>query len=198
MDSNSVDLKKAINIHFIGIGGSSMSGLAKIMKSRGCVVSGSDCARSKFIEMLESLGISLVIGHSPNNIPKNCDLVIYTLAIDSKNPELLEAQRRGIQVVERGTFLGLLTKEYPKTLAISGTHGKTTTSSMCAEIFLAADLDPSIHIGGELSSIGGNVRSGKGPFFLTEACEYHDNFLHLHPFAGIILNIEAEHLDYFK
>lgn len=149
-------------------------------------------------ERLKRLGADIYIGHNSLNVPDDCYLVVYTLAISSDNPEYLKALSKNIPVIERGHFLGILTREHKYSIAVSGTHGKTTTTSMIASVMLAADLDPSIHIGGNLSIIGGNVRSSKSPYFVTEACEYHENFLNLSPYVGVILNIEAEHLDYFK
>ncbi len=197
-ENSKLDLPFGCHIHFIGIGGSSMSGLAEIVMMRGYKVSGSDRSQSVNTERLRNLGATVYIGHDALNIEDDCYLVVYTLAISSDNPEYLKAISKGIPVIERGHFLGILTREHKYSIAVSGTHGKTTTTSMIASVMLSADLDPSIHIGGNLPQIGGNVRASQSMYFVTEACEYHENFLNLSPFAGVILNIEAEHLDYFK
>jgi len=193
-----LDLKPGDHIHFIGIGGSSMNGIAEILLKRGYSISGSDRVESAGTMKLRELGIEVHIGHDAKNIPDNCTFVVYTLAISSDNPELLKAKERHIQIMERGTFLGLLTKEHPFSIAVAGTHGKTTTTSMIAAILIASKLDPSVHLGGYLPLINGSARASSGPYFITEACEYHRNFLNLFPFGGVILNIEAEHLDYYK
>lgn len=193
-----LNLPAGCRIHFIGIGGSSMSGLAEIVLERGFRVSGSDRVESCNTQKLRQKGAKLYIGHDALNVPDDTYLVVYTLAISKDNPEYLKAIEKGIPVMERGHFLGLLTREHDYSICIAGTHGKTTTTSMLAHVMLHANLDPSVHIGGNLPVLGGNVRSSKSPYFVTEACEYHENFLNLSPYAGVILNIEAEHLDYFK
>lgn len=192
-----LDSQKVKNIHFIGIGGSSMSGLAEILLNMGYKISGSDQNMTLKTHRLKEKGIQIYEGHSENNI-KNPDLVVYTAAIKKDNPELVKARSMGIPTIERATLLGLIMKKYPFSIGVSGTHGKTSTTSMIASIMLKAGFDPGVHIGGELELIGGGTRIGKGDYFVTEACEYVDSFLKLHPYLAVILNIEADHLDYFK
>jgi len=194
---NLSDLKNIKNVHFIGIGGISMSGLAEILKNHGYNISGSDMKSSNITERLKKDGIKIYIGHKEENI-ENCDLVVYTAAVKENNPELKKAKQLGIPTIERAVLLGQITKKYPYSIAISGTHGKTTTTSMISMIMLEANLNPTIHIGGELDAIGGNTRIGGNEYFITEACEYVESFLKLHPYLAVILNIEADHLDYFK
>lgn len=185
-------------IHFIGIGGISMSGLAEIVHSQGFIVSGSDRQSSHTTAHLEQLGIQIFYGHSKANITQDIDLVVYTAAIAKDNPELLAAKDMNISLSTRSEFLGSLMKSYSHAICISGTHGKTTTTSMLSHALLAANLDPTITVGGILKSIGGNIRVGKSDYFITEACEYCDSFLDFYPQIGIILNIEEDHLDYFE
>ncbi len=185
------------HVHFIGIGGISMSGLAQILLHNHIEVSGSDMKDSHLVEELRAHGAAISIGHSAQNIT-DPDLVVYTAAIKDDNPELVEARRRGIEAIERAALLGELMKSYETAIAVAGTHGKTTTTSMLAHVLLAAGTDPTIMVGGELDAIGGNLRKGGKQYFLTEACEYHRSFLEFFPKIGIILNIEADHLDYFK
>ncbi len=185
------------NIHFIGIGGISMSGIASILLKWGYFVSGSDSVDSDILQNLKKQGAITYVGHEANNI-KNPDLVVYTAAISKDNPELLKAKELGIKVMERADFLGELTKLYNKTIAISGTHGKTTTTSMISICFIEADFDPSVQVGSILPQINGNYKIGNSDYFIIEACEYVDSFLKFYPQTEIILNIEKEHLDYFK
>lgn len=186
------------HIHFIGIGGSSMNGLARIAQEKGYTVSGSDRSESAAVEALRSSGITVSIPQSADNITPDIDLVIYTVAISDDNPELVRTLELGIPVVERAKYLGILSEQYPLSVAVCGTHGKTTTTAMLGSIFLASDMDPAIHMGGNFPLIGGSVRTSKSNLFVTEACEYHAHMLNLKPFAEIILNIEAEHLDFYK
>lgn len=185
------------NIHFIGIGGISMSGLAKILISQGYAISGSDVKSSNLTKELESLGIKFNVGHSSDNI-ENPDLVVYTSAIKEDNPEYVKAKSLCIPTICRATLLGEIMGSYPYSIAISGSHGKTTTTSMVSAIMINAGKDPTIHIGGELSLIGGNTRIGNGDYFIAEACEYMENFLKFKPYTAVILNIEPDHLDYFR
>ncbi|KPU26346.1 UDP-N-acetylmuramate--alanine ligase [Caloranaerobacter sp. TR13] len=185
------------HVHFIGIGGISMSGLAEILLDAGYTVSGSDIKNSEIIESLKDKGAIIYIGHDRNNI-KGADLIIYTSAISKDNPEYIEAIEKNIVTVDRATFLGQLMRIYKSSIAVSGTHGKTTTTAMISVILEHSDLDPTILLGGVLDTIGGNVKIGKEDIFLTEACEYKGNFLKFNPNIGIILNIEEDHLDYFK
>ncbi len=191
------ELKDIKNIHFIGIGGISMSGLAEILIDKGYTVSGSDIKPSNITEKLEKDGIKVYIGHDANNI-KNPDLVVYTAAIKESNPELIKTRELGIPSIDRATLLGEIMRKFPYSIAISGTHGKTTTTSMVTMIMLEAKLNPTVHIGGELTAIGGNTKIGGKEYFISEACEYVDSFLKFYPYLAAILNIEADHLDYFK
>lgn len=193
----SLDNPKYSKVHFIGIGGISMSGLAKILINNNFIVSGSDANNSKIVSELISLGASVSIGHSKNNI-KDADLVIYTDAISPNNEELLAAIESNAQVVDRAKFLGSIMKNYKHSIAVSGTHGKTTTTSMIATVMNHTDLDPTILLGGELDDIGGNIKLGSLDYLLTEACEYKANILKYFPTMAIILNIDEDHLDFFK
>ncbi len=188
---------KYSKIHFIGIGGISMSGLADILISEGYIVSGSDNKDSLIIDRLRNLGIKIYLNHSENNV-KDADLVIYTDAISKDNEELMKALTLGIPVIDRATFLGALMKNYKNSIAVSGTHGKTTTTSMLSTILNRSTLEPTILLGGELDEIGGNVKIGSKKYILTEACEYKGNILKYFPTMAIILNIDEDHLDYFK
>ncbi|MBA1334641.1 MAG: UDP-N-acetylmuramate--L-alanine ligase [Firmicutes bacterium] len=191
-----IDNRK-LYIHFVGIGGISMSGIAHILLQRGCKVSGSDNNLSNITEKLEKEGATVYKGHSKEHI-SNPDFIVYTSAVSDDNPELVAAREKGIPVVDRATILGKLMEEYEYSIAVAGAHGKTTTTSMISLIFNNAKLDPTLLIGGELEQIGGNVRTGRSPFLVTEACEYKENFLKFRPYAEVILNIDADHLDYFK
>ena len=185
------------HVHFIGIGGISMSGLAEILLTEGYKVSGSDANNSYIIERLKSLGADIYINHNKDNI-KNADLIVYTDAISMDNEELLAAQNENIPIVDRATFLGALMKNYTNSIAISGTHGKTTTTSMVATILNRSVLNPTILLGGRLDEIGGNVKLGTREYLLTEACEYKGNILKYFPTMAVVLNMEEDHLDYFK
>lgn len=185
------------HVHFIGIGGISMSGLAEILLAEGYKISGSDMNNSYIVERLKSLGADIYIGHSKDNI-KDCDLVVYTDAISNDNEELLEAINNNIKTVDRATFLGALMNNYQNSIAISGTHGKTTTTSMIATILNDSTINPTILLGGQLDEIGGNVRLGSREVLLTEACEYKGNITKFFPNTAVILNIEEDHLDYYK
>jgi UDP-N-acetylmuramate--alanine ligase len=185
------------HLHFIGIGGSSMSGLARFMLQKGCIVSGSDRDASHKTEALEKLGIKVYIGHRAENV-HGADLVIYSAAIPESNPERAEAQRLNIPQIERAILLGRLMSTFDQAVCVSGTHGKTTTTSMIAQIFVEAGEDPGIHIGGELDAIGGGTRVGQGSTFIAEACEYNGSFWHFYPTIAVILNIDEDHLDFYK
>lgn len=187
-----------ISIHFIGIGGISMSGLAEILLTEGFRISGSDNKASELTEHLEKLGAQIQIGQKASNIPADCELVVYTAAIHPDNPEFAAAKKRGIPMLSRAELLGELMANYKTAIAVSGTHGKTTTTSMISTILLEAQADPTISVGGMLQTIGGNIRVGHSETFLTEACEYTNSFLHFFPTIGIILNIEEDHLDFFR
>lgn len=193
-----IDFEKPIHIHFIGIGGISMSGLAEILLEEGFTVSGSDSKESPLTKKLESEGAHISYGQKAENIIPGIGCVVYTAAIHKDNPELMEAVARKIPLLTRAELLGQLMKNYDTPIAVSGTHGKTTTTSMISHILLAGDLDPTISVGGILKAIGGNIRVGHSGTFITEACEYTNSFLHFYPKIGIILNIEEDHLDFFK
>lgn len=186
------------HIYFIGIGGISMSGLAEILASRGHQVSGTDVKETAVTKHLQSLGIHINFGHRAENITDDITLVVYTAAIHDDNPELRTAHEKGIRIMDRAHLLGQIMDEYHDSVAVSGTHGKTTTTSMVSEILLAAEKDPTITVGGILPTIGSNLRIGNSPYFVAEACEYFDSFLQFNPFIAIILNVESDHLDYFK
>lgn len=187
-----------MKVHFIGIGGISMSGLAFICLNLGYEVSGSDSTSSYMTDKLADSGAKIFLGHSASNIDPSYDLVVYTAAIRPDNEELLSAKYKQIKTIDRAHFLGDLMKKYDNSIAISGTHGKTSTTSMLSTIYNYAQLDPTILVGGNLSVINGNVQVGDSEYFITEACEYVDSFLSFYPKYEIILNIEADHLDYFK
>ena len=193
-----INFEKQIHIHFIGIGGISMSGLAEILLEEGFTVSGSDSKESPLTKKLESEGAIIHYGQCAENISDGIDCVVYTAAINKANPELMEAVARKIPMLTRAELLGQLMKNYKTPIAVSGTHGKTTTTSMISHILLAADLDPTISVGGILKAIGGNIRVGKSETFITEDCEYTNSFLHFYPKISVILNIEEDHLDFFK
>lgn len=184
--------------HFIGIGGISMSGIAMILKDRGHKITGSDRSPSPITKELEKAGITVCYGQRAENIVPGIDTVVFTAAIHEDNPELIEARKRCPRVIERSVMLGELLDEYADPIAVSGTHGKTSTSSMLAYIYEAAGMDPSFAIGGIVPSTGANYRVGHSDRMVIEACEYHDSFLEFHPRVNIITNIEPEHLDYFK
>ena len=193
-----IDFNKPIHIHFIGIGGISMSGLAEILLEEGFTVSGSDAKESPLTKKLEEMGAHIFYGQKASNIIDGIDCVVYTAAIRRDNAELIEAVAKKIPMLTRAELLGQLMKNYDTPIAVSGTHGKTTTTSMISHVLLEGDLDPTISVGGILKAIGGNIRVGKSETFITEACEYTNSFLNFFPKIGIILNIEADHLDFFK
>ncbi len=185
------------NIHFIGIGGVSMSSLALMLKEKGKIVSGSDSTESSNIIMLKKNGIDVFIGHNAINA-KNAQLIVYTAAIPDTNPELVYAKENNIPTMERAVLLGALMSSYKHSIAVSGTHGKTTTTSMISSVFLSAKADPTIHIGARFEQIDGNYKTGNSEYSIYEACEYVNSFLHFYPETAIILNIDADHLDFFK
>lgn len=193
-----INFNEPIHIYFIGIGGISMSGLAEIVKKENFCISGSDMKESALTKHLETLGIKVYIGQQASNISEDVDAVVYTAAIHKDNPEYMEAVRRNLPMLTRAEFLGQLMKNYDTPIAVSGTHGKTTTTSMLSHILLQAETDPTLSIGGILKAIDGNIRVGNSEYFLTEACEYTNSFLSFYPKIGIILNIDADHLDFFK
>ncbi|WP_343210089.1 UDP-N-acetylmuramate--L-alanine ligase [Anaerolentibacter hominis] len=193
-----IDFEHPVHAHFIGIGGISMSCFAMLLHSEGFTVSGSDGKKTPLTEEMASQGISILYGQRASNITENIDFVVYTAAIHPDNPEFAAAKAAGLPMLGRAEMVGQVMENYEKSIAVSGTHGKTTTTSMIAHILLAADLDPTISVGGMLKAIDGNLRIGKSEYFLTEACEYTNSFLHFRPRMSIILNVEADHLDFFK
>ncbi|MBQ3047757.1 MAG: UDP-N-acetylmuramate--L-alanine ligase [Clostridia bacterium] len=190
-------LKDYNNIFFVGIGGVSMSGLAVLLKTFNKTVSGSDLTKSHVTKNLREKGIRVFYKHKASNI-KNCDLVVFSGAIPKENPEVKEAIKTNIDIMERSVLLSLIASEYKNVIAISGTHGKTTTTAMIAYIFMICGLNPTVHLGGDFECIGGNILVGDKTFFITEACEFRDSFLKLKPTVSVINNIETEHLDFFK
>ncbi|MBR9936365.1 UDP-N-acetylmuramate--L-alanine ligase [Oscillospiraceae bacterium Marseille-Q3528] len=193
-----INFHKPIHIHFIGIGGISMSGLAEILLKENFHISGSDAKRSALTTHLESLGCTVQYGQCAENITDDIDAVVYTAAIHPDNPEFAACKAKGIPMLSRAELLGQLMHNYKVSIAISGTHGKTTTTSMLSEILMLADTDPTVSVGGILKSINGNIRVGGPEMFVTEACEYTNSFLNFYPTDSIILNIEEDHLDFFK
>ncbi len=193
-----IDFSKPIHVYFIGIGGISMSGLSEILLKEGFRVSGSDRAESQLTRHLSEKGARIYYGQRRENITPDIDVAVYTAAIKADNPEMLAVAELGIPSLSRAELLGQMMKNYDTPIAISGTHGKTTTTSMVSEILMQAHKDPTLSIGGILQSIGGNVRVGDSRYFVTEACEYTNSFLHFFPKIALILNVEEDHLDFFK
>ena len=184
-------------VHMIGIGGSSMSGLAELLVQKGFPVSGSDSTESYMTDRLRREGIRIYIGHSPENV-RGAELIVYSAAIAADNPERTEAEKLGIPQMDRAVLLGQLMEGFGRAVNVCGTHGKTTTTSMISRIFLDAGLDPTIHIGGQLDYIGGSTRLGGDDLMVVEACEYQRSFLQFHPTVAVITNIEEDHLDCYK
>ena len=191
---NLSDYKK---IHFAGIGGISMSGLAEILLNNGHIITGSDNKVSDTTEHLKNIGIKIYIGQKAENIEPDTDLFVYTAALKSDNPEIVEAKRQGIKIIDRAELLGTMMKNYTYPISVSGTHGKTTTTSMLTEVLLENKDDPAVTVGGILESIGGNFRIGSKKYFVVESCEYCDSFLKFNPYSAIILNVDYDHADYF-
>lgn len=184
-------------IHFIGIGGSGMCPMAEILYHKGYDISGSDNYESDTFKRIKDMGIKVYNKHDPQNI-QNAELIVYSAAIKDNNIEIIAAKEKNIPTIERSKMLGLITDRYKNTIAIAGTHGKTTTTAMITQIMLTGKKDPTSIIGGKLSLLKGNSSIGKSENMICEACEYVDTFLHLHPAISVITNIEADHLDYFK
>lgn len=193
-----INFRQPVHVHFIGIGGISMSGLAEILLKENFTVSGSDNKESALTAHLIQSGAQIFYGQKASNIINGIDVVVYTAAIHEDNEEYSAALNKGLPMLSRAELLGQLMTNYKTPIAISGTHGKTTTTSMLSHILLAGDLDPTISVGGILKAIGGNIRIGTSEFFVTEACEYTNSFLHFFPKIGVILNIDEDHLDFFK
>ena len=190
-------LEKVKKIHFIGIGGSGMCPLAEILYSEGFTLTGSDSAESDTLERIKAMGIKVYNGHFAENV-KDTELVVYTAAVKSDNPELVAAKELGIPCLERSVMLGIVTRRYNRSVAVAGTHGKTSTTAMISQILIGSGFDPSAIIGGKLNAIGGNSYVGESDIIVCEACEYVDTFLELNPYLSVVLNIDADHLDYFK
>jgi len=183
--------------HLVGIGGVSMCPLAEVLRDKGLVIQGSDVSDSDTVKHLRSLGIPVSIGHNADNLG-DCDLVIRTAAVHDGNPEIAGAVARGIPVYERAQAWGAIMRHYPNALCVSGTHGKTTTTSMCTHIFMAAEADPTVMIGGTLPLLRSGYRVGQGNTIILESCEYCNSFLSFYPTVAVVLNVEADHLDFFK
>ena len=192
-----IDAFKGQRVHMIGIGGSSMSGLAEMLLKEGYLVSGSDNANSHAVERLREKGIDVSVGHRAENV-RGAALVVFSAAIAPDNAERAEASRLHIPEMERSVLLGQLMRGHAHAICVCGAHGKTTTSSMIAETLLDAGLDPTVHIGGRLDALGGGTRVGGRDVFVAEACEFHGSFLMMHPTTAVVLNIDADHLDYYK
>lgn len=190
-------LKKVRRIHFIGIGGSGMCPLAEILHSEGYQLSGSDNNPGDTLERIKALGIPVFMGQRAENIG-DAEMVVYTAALLPDNPELVAARTSGVPTFERAELFGAISRLYKRCIGVCGTHGKTTTTSMLTQMLLEASLDPSAVIGGKLPKIGANGRVGKSDLFVCEACEFKDTFLSLSPSVAVILNIDEDHLDYFK
>jgi len=183
-------------VHMIGIGGSSMSGLAEMLLKEGYIVTGSDRSHSHSVERLEAMGVQVATGHAAGNA-EGAAVIIYSAAIKPDNPERAYAFAHGIPQIERAELLGQLMEGHEQCICISGAHGKTTTSSMAAQMLMDCGLDPAVHIGGRLDAIGGGTRVGSKDVFVAEACEFAGSFLHMHPTVAVVLNIDADHLDYY-
>lgn len=185
------------HIHFIGIGGISMSGLAQITLKNGFKVTGSDRSKSPITDKLESLGATIFEGHNSENV-LGADLVVHTAAVHDDNPEIAEAKAKGIPLITRAEYLGAIMKTYSHAAGIAGTHGKTTTTSMLAYALIHGGLDPTVSVGGELDIIDGNIKTGTSEYFITEACEYTNSFLSFFPTVAVITNVDEDHLDFFS
>lgn len=193
-----IDFKNPIHVHFIGIGGISMSGLAEILLKADFTITGSDSKGSDIVDKLISMGAMINIGQCAANITDQIDLVVYTAAIHKDNEEFRACVEKNIPMLTRAQLLGQIMNNYKYSVAIAGTHGKTTTTSMLSQIFMEADVDPTVSVGGILDSIGGNVRVGASEYFVTEACEYTNSYHSFFPYISIILNVDADHLDFFS
>ena len=193
-----INFDSPVHVHFIGIGGISMSGLAEVLLQEGFTISGSDSQRSELTRHLEEKGATVFYGQTADNIKPGIDVVVYTAAIHPDNAEFAAARSAGIPMLTRAELLGEIMRNYKTAIAVAGTHGKTTTTSMISMILLEAQADPTISVGGILPEIGGNIRVGRSDLFLTEACEYTNSFLSFFPTVDVILNIEEDHLDFFK
>ena len=184
--------------HLIGVGGVSMSSLAEVLQDMGIIITGSDMNENQNVRGVRAHGIEVFIGHRAENVGDDVEFVVRTAAVHDDNPEIVAARERGIPVFERTQAWGAISKGYNNALCISGTHGKTTTTSMCTHILMAADKDPTVMIGGTLPLLNAGHRVGRGNTIVMEACEYYNSFLSFHPTVAVILNIEEDHLDFFK
>ena len=193
-----IDPSHPVHVYFVGIGGISMSGLAQILRSRGFAVSGSDRSASAITDALQADGIRVFIGQNADNITPDIDVAVFTAAIHPDNPEYTAIMEKGIPYLSRAELLGQIMRSFGNPVAVSGTHGKTTTTSMLSVILMEADMDPTLSVGGILPQIGGNCRAGHSDIFVAEACEYTNSFLSMFPRIGIILNIDMDHPDFFK
>ena len=189
-----IDFSTPKTAYFIGIGGISMSAFAELLQFMGFTIKGSDRSKSKITKHLEDLGIKIVYEQSSENITPDIDFVVYTAAISETNPEFKRAKELGLPMMTRASMIGQVMKNYTTAVAVAGTHGKTSTTSIASHIMLEAGMDPTISVGGILPAIGGNLRIGRSQNFITEACEYTNSFLNFFPTIGIILNIEEDHL----
>lgn len=193
-----INFDKIHKIHFIGIGGISMSGLAEILLSKGFQVSGSDTTKSELTMHLEAAGAMISYTQQASNINDDIDLTVYTAAIKDTDEELMASREKNIPTIPRAELVGLIMKSYKNAIGVSGTHGKTSTTSMISHILLADNADPTIMVGGILNSIGGNLRIGHSKTMITEACEYTNSFLSFYPTTAVILNVCEDHMDFFK
>ena len=193
-----IDFNKPVCVHFLGIGGISMSGLAKLLLIKGFNVSGSDDNDSPLVEELKRMGAHINLGLKAENITDDIDVTVYTGSIHPDNPELKESRRRGIPELTRGQLMGELMKNFPHAVCISGTDGKTTTTALLSMMLLDADYDPTISVGGIIPKINSNFRTGNSSYFVVESCEYTNSFLDFFPTDAIVLNIREDHLDFFK
>lgn len=192
-----IDLSKIRHVHFVGIGGIMMSGIAELMQHKSYIITGSDKSQSDRTEHLEELGIKIYKDHEAENVV-GADLIVYTSAVADDNPELLNAKALMIPCLSRAEMAGLIMSDYNTSIAISGAHGKTTTTSMMSTLLAKTDLNPTILVGGISANMGSNVQIGDNSVFLLEACEYKENFLHFNHNIGVILNIDEDHLDYYE
>ena len=195
--SNIKNLDNIKKIHFIGIGGSGMFPIARILKEKGYEITGSDIYESDTIEKVRNIGITVSMEQKEENIVDQ-DLVVFSAAIKDENPEIIAAKNKNIPMIERSVMLGIIFKDYKNSIGVAGTHGKTTTTSMITSILIDAGKDPTAVIGGTLNKIKGNSHLGKSDIIVGEACEYVDSFLKLYPYCSVITNVDSDHLDYFK
>ena len=193
-----IDFHRPAHVYFCGIGGISMSGLASVLLKEGFTVTGSDMKESPLTDLLRGQGARIACPQRAENVPADADVMVYTAAVHHDNPEYIRALELGLPMLTRAQLLGQVMANYDNSVAVAGTHGKTTTTSMLSCILLEADRDPTISVGGILKEIGGNIRVGNSENFIAEACEYTNSFLSLKPKVGLILNIDADHLDFFK